>query len=99
MSDTAKFVFDEGHARKLFAELARRLEAFDSFESIPEHVRAMLKECLAGSGFEFTYADAGITTRTGERLTKIRIGGRVHDALTALRAIEFDKGVAHNDAP
>ena len=96
-----KFEFDEGHAKNLFAELALRLKAFDSFERVPEHIRAMLQECLTGSGFEFTYLEAGPALRipTGERLVEIRIGGRIHDALAALRAMQFETSVAHNDSP
>jgi hypothetical protein len=95
MSGQAKVVFDEGHARKLFAELAIRLKAFDSFESVPEHVRSVLKECLAGRGFEFAYTSAGAALSAGEGLVKIRIAGNLEGALATLRAMQGDDIVSH----
>lgn len=67
------------------AELRLRLEAFDSLESVPSHVRKVLDECLAGRGLEFAYVDAGSAVAAGERLLKIRLAGSLETALAALR--------------
>jgi len=80
-------VFDEGHYKLLLRELFDLLKAFDSLESVPEHIRAVLKECFAGRGFEFSYTDDGTALPTGERLIKVHIGGKLLDALSALRAM------------
>lgn len=94
-----KLLFDAAHAEKLFSELSLRLEAFDSFESIPSYIREMVSEFLAGRGFEFTYHGLGTTLPAGERFIKVEVGGKLNDALSALRAMQGKLGINHVGSP
>jgi hypothetical protein len=93
------FVFDDSHAHELMAELAARLEAFDSFESVPCEIRHVIEEAVAGRGFEFAYLDDGPAFAAGERLVRVKICGDVQNALMALRAMQCDGFVSHDEPP
>lgn len=91
----ATLAFDVAHARRILTELALRLEAFDSFESIPSEIRDVIDEALAGRGFEFSYVRGGAAGGAGDRLLKVQIVGALDEALSALRAMQGDLRVAH----
>ena len=94
----ARLVFDESDARALFDELAARLKAFDSIECVSHHVRSVFEECLAGRGFEFTYADAGAALGASEGVIKVKIGGSLEGVLATLRAMQGDVFLAHGSS-
>lgn len=97
MPDLAKFVFDAHHAKQILDELALRLKAFNSLESVPPHIRDVIDEALAGRGFEFAYTDTGSTlaAATGERLIKVQLAGKLHSALATLRTMQRDDVIGH----
>jgi len=87
----ATVVFDVADLDALLSELFSRLEAFDSFERVPNSVRSALEECFAGRGFHFTYSDARSAANARERLIKVRLGGDLDRALSTLRAVQADR--------
>jgi hypothetical protein len=77
-------------------ESAARLEAFDTSEDISSHIRDVIGEPVAGRSLEFANLESCAAFATREPLIKARLGGDLHEALLALRAMQGDVVVDHS---
>ena len=83
----------ERHARGGTNESGAQPEAS---EDVPRHIRDVIGEALAGRSLELANLESCAAFAAREPLIKAQLGGDLHEALLALRAMQGDGVVGHS---
>jgi len=67
----------------------------EASEDVPRHIRDVIGEALAGRSLELANLESCAAFAAREPLIKAQLGGDLHEALLALRAMQGDGVVGH----
>jgi hypothetical protein len=68
----------------------------EASEDVPRHIRDVIGEALAGRSLEFANLESCAAFAAREPLIKAQLGGDLHEALLALRAMQGEGVVGHS---